>query len=108
MWPRKLINQRKEAPLRAEPEAPENNGQRSSFQRTEPGLVGGFLLPQGLGVLQSICSVDSRILSVTNMGLPFFLFQMGELIKAILDVFCHSWDVYGGGGGGQAAFLFSS
>lgn len=46
---------KKEEPLWAEPEALENNGQRSSTQRTEPGLVRYCPLSR-VGVLWSICS----------------------------------------------------
>lgn len=78
----------KEEPLWAEPEALENSGQRSSTQRTEPGLVRYCPLSR-VGALWSICSVrlQNSYGSVTDMGLPFFIFQMEGFVKAVLDVF---------------------
>lgn len=37
--------------------------------------------------------------SVTDLGLPFLLFQMGGFAEAVLDVFPHCCGVCGGGSG---------
>ena len=79
---------KKEEPLWAEPEALENNGQRSSTQRTEPGLV-RYCPLSSVGVLWSICSagLQNSYGSVTDMGLPFFIFQMEGFVEAVLYIF---------------------
>lgn len=105
MWPKRIINQ--EEPPGAEPEALEHNGQRTEqCSRKQNRPRRGTIPTSGLGVLQSICSMDSYI-SVTGMGLAILPFQVGGFIEAILDEFPHCWGVYGGEGG-QAALLFSS
>lgn len=62
MWPRRIINQ--EEPLWAEPGALENNGQRSSLQRTEPSLIEGLSSPQGWGSFRVFAQWDFKILTV--------------------------------------------
>lgn len=56
---------KKEEPLWAEPEALENNGQRSSAQRTEPG---GEVLPplQGWGPSEHLLSGTSEFLWLSD------------------------------------------
>lgn len=105
MWPKRITNQ--EEPPWAEPEALETYGQSTEqCSRKQSPPRRGPIPTSGLGVLQSICSMDSYI-SVTGMGLAFFLSQVGGFIEAILDECPHCWGVYGGRVGEQADLLFS-